>query len=190
VVELWPWWTPMRSVRRQREALGPGPGDLPAAAGPAPMMTVAHSRGYSGWFTDLVHTAAAALLVRDGRVLLGHRSPHRRWYPGVWDLPGGHVADGESPQEALVRELEEELGIVVDVDLGDPVAHVVDYTGQDGGFDIVIWTVTAWDGDVTNCAPEEHDELRWFARDKVPRLRLSHLRLPALLDRALRDNAI
>lgn len=42
-----------------------------------------------------VHHVVAGLLVRGTEVLLGHRSPGRRWYPDVWDLPGGHVEDGE-----------------------------------------------------------------------------------------------
>ncbi|WP_428833210.1 NUDIX hydrolase [Micromonospora coerulea] len=45
-------------------------------------------------------------VLRDGdRVLLCHRSAGRRWYPDVWDLPGGHVEEGEDPKESLVREL-------------------------------------------------------------------------------------
>ena len=55
-----------------------------------------------------------AAFLRDGnRVLLCHRSARRRWYPDVWDLPGGHVESGELPGRALVRELREELGITV-----------------------------------------------------------------------------
>ncbi|WP_084685963.1 NUDIX domain-containing protein [Nonomuraea coxensis] len=51
-------------------------------------------------------------VLRDGdRVLLCHRNAGRRWYPDVWDLPGGHVEEGEDPKESLVRELREELGI-------------------------------------------------------------------------------
>ena len=46
-----------------------------------------------------------AALLRDGnRVLLCHRSPQRRWYPDVWDLPGGHVERRELPGAALARE--------------------------------------------------------------------------------------
>ncbi|WP_371687503.1 NUDIX hydrolase [Micromonospora sp. KC721] len=42
-------------------------------------------------------------VLRDGdRVLLCHRSAGRRWYPDVWDLPGGHVDEGEDPKESLV----------------------------------------------------------------------------------------
>lgn len=53
------------------------------------------------------HRVVCAALVRDGRVLLGHRSPGRRSYPDVWDLPGGHVDGGETPAAALVREHDE-----------------------------------------------------------------------------------
>ena len=133
-----------------------------------------------------MHIVVAAVLVREGRALLGHRSPDRRWYPDVWDVLGGHVDDDESPQQALVRELDEELGVTIDVDLGHPVAHIVDPAGQGGGLDITIWVVTSWRGEIVNRAPEEHDELRWFTRDEVPALKLAHPRLPTLLDGVLR----
>lgn len=137
-----------------------------------------------------MHTVVAAALVRDGQVLLGHRAPTRRWYPDVWDVLGGHVDEDESPQEALVRELDEEIGVAVDLDLGTPLAHIVDPTGQGGGLDITIWVVTLWRGEVANRAPDEHDELRWFTRDELPRLRMAHSRLPALLERILSDGSV
>ena len=58
-----------------------------------------------------MHTVVVAALVREGRVLLVHRSPNRRAYPGVWDLPGGHIETGESELTALTREMREELGV-------------------------------------------------------------------------------
>ncbi len=57
------------------------------------------------------HVVAGAL-VTAGRVLLGHRSPLRHWHPDVWDLPGGHVEQGESEPQALAREMREELGVL------------------------------------------------------------------------------
>ncbi len=52
-----------------------------------------------------------AFIVSDGRVLLGLRAHDRDFYPGVWDVFGGHVEVGESKEAALRRELDEELGI-------------------------------------------------------------------------------
>jgi 8-oxo-dGTP diphosphatase len=63
--------------------------------------------------------------LRDGnRVLLCHRSARRRWYPDVWDLPGGHVERGELPGASLVRELREELGIDIAPPVGPPMHEI------------------------------------------------------------------
>lgn len=61
----------------------------------------------------LVQVAAAVITRPDGTFLLGQRAPDT-FYAGYWEFPGGKVEPGESPREALVRELEEELGITVD----------------------------------------------------------------------------
>jgi 8-oxo-dGTP diphosphatase len=56
---------------------------------------------------------AAALVDGEGRVLLQQRAPHRHM-AGLWEFPGGKVEAGERPEAALIRELEEELGIATD----------------------------------------------------------------------------
>jgi 8-oxo-dGTP diphosphatase len=58
----------------------------------------------------LVHVVAAALVGPDGRVLLAQR-PAGKSLAGTWEFPGGKLEPGESPEAALARELEEELGI-------------------------------------------------------------------------------
>lgn len=60
----------------------------------------------------IVHVAAAVITRPDGRFLLGQRGPET-FYPGYWEFPGGKVETNETPREALVRELHEELGIEV-----------------------------------------------------------------------------
>jgi 8-oxo-dGTP diphosphatase len=60
----------------------------------------------------LVLVAACALVDADGRVLLTER-PAGKTMAGLWEFPGGKVEAGERPEETLIRELKEELGIVV-----------------------------------------------------------------------------
>jgi 8-oxo-dGTP diphosphatase len=62
----------------------------------------------------LLLVAACALVDADGRILLAQR-PEGKSLAGLWEFPGGKVEPGESPEEALIRELEEELGIVTKV---------------------------------------------------------------------------
>lgn len=58
----------------------------------------------------IVLVAAVALIDPDGRVLLAQR-PEGKSLAGLWEFPGGKVDPGETPEEALIRELQEELGI-------------------------------------------------------------------------------
>src|SRR5215207_9572370 len=60
----------------------------------------------------LVLVAACALIDTDGRVLLAER-PAGKPMAGLWEFPGGTIEAGERPEETLIRELKEELGIVV-----------------------------------------------------------------------------
>lgn len=58
----------------------------------------------------VVLVSAVALIDKDGRVLLAQR-PEGKSMAGLWEFPGGKIETGETPEAALVRELEEELGI-------------------------------------------------------------------------------
>jgi 8-oxo-dGTP diphosphatase len=121
------------------------------------------------------HQVVAVILRRPEEVLLCHRSPVRRWYPDVWDFPGGHVEPGESPLDALRREVAEELGVELEGLDGDPVLHRVD---PQRGLDLTVWVSCRWRGDVSNMEPQEHDAIAWFGAAQVEGLKLadpSHL---------------
>ncbi|MEO6216099.1 MAG: (deoxy)nucleoside triphosphate pyrophosphohydrolase [Sphingomonas sp.] len=69
--------------------------------------------------TGIMIVVAAALIDRDGRVL-AQRRPEGKMMAGLWEFPGGKVEPGETPECALVRELDEELGITIDAALLQP----------------------------------------------------------------------
>jgi 8-oxo-dGTP diphosphatase len=119
--------------------------------------------------------------LRDGnRVLLCHRSPQRRRYPDVWDLPGGNVEPGELPGAALARELHEELGIDVAVPAGPPMQKI-----HADAFDMQIWLIESWTGTPVNVALDEHDAIAWFQEDELGELRLAHDSYLAMFTEAL-----
>ena len=102
----------------------------------------------------LTHVAAAVLLRPDGSFLLGQRASDT-FYPGYWEFPGGKVEPGETPRDALIRELREELGIEVTQCFPWIVrehryehAHVV----------LHFFRVTAWQGELRD---HVHAALSW-----------------------------
>ena len=119
------------------------------------------------------------LLRRAGQGLLVHRSPARRWYPDCWDLPGGHIEDGETPDNALCRELAEELGVVAAVG-GPPDANFCSPT-----FRMAAWIIDDWEGEPTNLALAEHDAIAWMSFPETTGLKLAHQGLGTLLRDAL-----
>jgi 8-oxo-dGTP diphosphatase len=110
-----------------------------------------------------------AILRRDDRVLMCHRHPNREWIPNVWDFPGGHIEVSETPQHALVRELREELGVVI-----EPPRRAADAVLEfdEESVRLAVWIVD-YGGAVENRCPEEHDEIRWVTLQDAGELELA-----------------
>ncbi|PRY32320.1 mutator protein MutT [Pseudosporangium ferrugineum] len=108
-------------------------------------------------------------LVREGRVLLVHRSPHRHVYPDMWGLGGGHMEPGETELDALARELDEEIGVQIEPGSAIHLCRLQKGLGEEA-VHFSAWIVEQWEGTPTNAAPEEHDEIRWFRPDDLPPL--------------------
>jgi len=102
--------------------------------------------------TDPV-VVAAAVIARDGRLLVGKRPPHKR-HGGLWEFPGGKLLAGESLEDALARELEEELNLEV-IGVGAVLARVTDPGSQ---FEVTFVEVQV----VGTPRPAEHTEVAWM----------------------------
>lgn len=102
---------------------------------------------------------SGGFLVRDGNVLMEKRPDDARVYPGVWDTPGGHVESNETPEETLIREMDEELGIKpTQFQLGAVLDDVDPGTGR--FYRHFIYIIDAWEGEP---ASRENRTIQWFS---------------------------
>ncbi len=106
----------------------------------------------------VVEVAAAVMLRADGREFLLAQRPEGKVYAGYWEFPGGKVEPGESVRQALIRELQEELGITVTA--CSPWLTRV-FTYPHATVRLNFWRVTAWDGEIGITAPLEHSAVEW-----------------------------
>jgi 8-oxo-dGTP diphosphatase len=111
---------------------------------------------------NIVLVAACALVDTDGRVLLAQR-PEGKPMAGLWEFPGGKVETGERPEETLIRELEEELGIVVKEACLAPLTFA-SHTYPDFHLVMPLYVCRRWDGTVT---AKEGQELAWVRPNRL-----------------------
>jgi len=111
---------------------------------------------------NIVLVAACALVDPDGRVLLAQR-PQGKPMAGLWEFPGGKVETGERPEETLIRELEEELGIVVKEACLAPLTFA-SHTYPDFHLLMPLYVCRVWDGTVT---AKERQGLAWVRPNRL-----------------------
>ncbi|MGA2891794.1 MAG: 8-oxo-dGTP diphosphatase MutT [Xanthobacteraceae bacterium] len=104
----------------------------------------------------LVLVAACALIDADGRVLIAQR-PAGKSLAGLWEFPGGKVEPGEGPEQSLIRELKEELGIVVKQECLAPLTFA-SHLYPDFHLLMPLYVCRRWEGIV---APLEGQALKW-----------------------------
>jgi len=104
----------------------------------------------------LVLVVACALIDPDGRVLIAQRPPDKSM-AGLWEFPGGKVESGERPEDTVIRELREELGITIREPCLAPFTFA-SHTYPDFHLLMPLYVCRRWEGTVT---AREHAALKW-----------------------------
>ncbi len=104
----------------------------------------------------IILVVAVALVDVDGRVLIAQR-PDGKSMAGLWEFPGGKVELGELPEAALIRELDEELGIDVSRKCLAPLTFA-SHGYKDFHLLMPLYVCWVWEGTVT---PKEGQKLKW-----------------------------
>jgi 8-oxo-dGTP diphosphatase len=110
----------------------------------------------------LLLVVACALIDTDGRVLIAQR-PEGKQLAGLWEFPGGKVEAGERPEQTLIRELAEELGITVKEPCLAPLTFA-SHAYEDFHLLMPLYVCRRWDGVVT---AHEHTRLAWVRPNKL-----------------------
>ena len=115
--------------------------------------------------SETLLVVAAALVDAEGQVLVQQR-PEGKVMAGLWEFPGGKVEPGETPENALVRELFEELGISVRPQDLHPACFASEPLGERHLL-LMLYVCRDWQGTVT---PKEAPALLWRAPEQLRRL--------------------
>jgi 8-oxo-dGTP diphosphatase len=110
----------------------------------------------------IVLVVACALIDSDGRILIARRPPGKT-LAGLWEFPGGKVEPDESPEQSLIRELKEELGIVVREACLAPLTFA---SHSYPAFHLLmpLYVCRRWEG---IASPQEGQELAWVRPNRL-----------------------
>lgn len=124
--------------------------------------------------------SACALIDADNRVLLAQR-PEGKSMAGLWEFPGGKVEQGETPEEALIRELQEELGVTTWQSCLAPLSFA-SHSYEEFHLLMPLFICRKWEGTPN---PRENQELKWVRAQKLrefPMPPADDPLIPALMD--------
>ena len=130
----------------------------------------------------IVHVVGAVIENESGEILCALRGPEMT-LPNYWEFPGGKIEEGESKEEALVREIDEELGCQIEV-----LQHVDDTTYE---YEKVIVRLETYLSRIISGTPKisEHAEIKWVPRKELNTLNWAPADIPAI-EKLLSDEIV
>ena len=136
--------------------------------------------------TEMLLVSAVALIDRDGRLLLAQR-PDGKPMAGLWEFPGGKIEPGETPETALIRELDEELGINTAASCLAPLSfasHSYGKSGSQAAFHLLmmLYVCRRWEG---RPQPIEGGALKWVRPQQLREYPMPEADIPLIA--ALQD---
>ena len=103
----------------------------------------------------------AAILEKDGKILIAKRKTGDKLFAGLWEFPGGKVEEGETPEECMARELKEELDIEVEV---EELITSNKHKYPHGIFELLAYRVKHISGEIVL---NDHEEIKWVTVDEM-----------------------
>ena len=122
---------------------------------------------------NIILASAVALIDSDGRVLLSQR-PQEKNMGGLWEFPGGKIEKDETPEEALIRELEEELGILTWNSCLAPLTFA-SHTYDKFHLLMPLFVCRRWEG---RPFPKENQNLEWVHPSQMKNYEMPDADLP------------
>lgn len=110
---------------------------------------------------------ACAFIHKDGKLFVARRADTKKFLPGKYELPGGHIEFGETMEDGLRREIMEEFGF--DVIIGEPF-HAFTYTRDAGtvhSIEVDYFVTLADLNQEIKLNPEEHSQFHWISQEEV-----------------------
>ena len=111
---------------------------------------------------------ACAVIVKGQKAFIAKRAATKKFLPNKFEIPGGHVEFGEAPEEALKRELIEEMGLKIEVLMPFHAFAYLTDNGNDHCIEIDYLAKIKPEDQRITLRPEEHSEFRWISEAEIP----------------------
>jgi len=118
-------------------------------------------------------TSSNAILIKDNKILIGKRPEDKKVYAGLWDVFGGHLKGDETPEDAMKREVKEELGIeIIDYKFFYLMKNDVDPTSK-RVYNHYFFVAIKWNGEIKKENLNEIKVLKWITKEELDGLEFS-----------------